>query len=232
MNPQPPASTQPVSVLVVDDDTDQLDSLCLLVGASPRLSLAGSATNTTEALRLLERSQVDVVLADVRMPGPDGISLTRTVTSGRRDHRPRVVVLTAFALDHYLLTALGGGASGFFPKTVPWDQLEAALIKVDRGGVALPAGLSERAVNLALPGQAGLDQLSARELQILTLIGLGHTQEQIAERLVISNNTVRAHLEHVRTKLDAHNRAQLAVAARNAGLNHPPPPPSPDDPRA
>ena len=210
----------PLTVLLVDDDAELLDSLAVLVEASARLTLAGIAASARPALEFCSTRRPAVALVDVRMPGPDGISLTRALCGGDRNRRPRVVVTTAFPLDEYLLAALGAGASGFLPKGAPWAEVEEALVVVDRGGLALPAALSARLVDLVLPGQ-DLGTLSDRELQVLALVGSGLSTSEIAEQLVISEGTVRAHLEHLRAKLGARSRAELAAAAREAGLGYP-----------
>lgn len=210
------------SVLLVDDDTDLLDSLQILVEVSGRLKLAGRATSTVEALGRCAQHRPDVVLADVRMPGADGLSLTRALTGGDRQHRPRVLVTTAFPLDEYLLGALGGGASGFVPKGAPWAEVEAALLDIHRGGIALPGPLGARLVELMLPGRAGLATLTGRELQILALVAAGDTPAAIAAEVCISEGTVRAHLEHLRNKLRVRNRTELTIAARESGLGYAP----------
>jgi DNA-binding NarL/FixJ family response regulator len=207
-----------VSVLLVDDDTDLLDSLEILVEASEHLDLAGRATNTAHAIGHCRRHQPDVVLADIRMPGADGLSLTRTLTGGSRRGRPRVLVTTAFPLDEYLLAALGGGASGFLAKGAPWAEIEQALVTIGQGGIAVPTALSARLVDLMLPGRPTLPALTPRELQILALVGAGDTQDEISAKLTISDSTVRAHLEHLRNKLGVRSRTELTIAAREVGL--------------
>ena len=181
------ANAPKVSVLLVDDDTDLLDSLEILVEASEHLDLAGRATSTAAAIEHCGRHHPDVVLADIRMPGPDGLSLTRTLTGGSRQGRPRVLVTTAFPLDEYLLAALGGGASGFLAKGAPWAEIELALVSVHQGGIALPGALSARLVDLMLPGRASLAALTQRELQILAMVGAGDTQDEISAKLTISD---------------------------------------------
>lgn len=207
--------------------TGLLDSLAVLIAASPRLRLVGSATTSHEAILLTRRLHPDVVLADIRMPGPDGIELTRALTAGDRRGRPRVLVTTAFPLDAYLLAALGGGAAGLLTKDAPWAQLEAALVDVHHDRIALPADLSARLVGLTLPGQAGIDKLTKRELEVLALVGDGQAPSDIAAALNLSPGTIRAHLEHLRYKLDAPDRASLALASRRAGLS---PKPAATDP--
>ncbi len=207
-------------VLVVDDDADLLASLAVLFADSPRLALAGTATCTSDAIRACEQLRPDVVLADVRMPGPDGLSLTRTLTRGNRRGVPKVLVTTGFVLDEYLLGALGAGACGFIPKTAPWAEVEAALLTVHAGGLVLPAELSAHLVELVLPGRAELGDLTPRELEVLTMVSTGRCAGQIAQSLFVSESTVKAHLEHLRTKLGASNRLELALIARSAGLGY------------
>lgn len=207
-----------LSVLLVDDDTELLDSLGVLVNASSQLTLAGCATRTKDAVRLSAQRSPDVVLADIRMPGPDGLTLTRTLTGGHRPSRPAVLVTTAFPLDEYVLAALGGGANGFLPKGAPWSDVESALLAVAAGQIVLPSALISRLVELTLPGRPRLSDLSERELQILALVGAGYDQSAMARQLNLSTGTVRAHLEHLRTKLGAHSRAELTIAAKNSGL--------------
>lgn len=208
------------SVLLVDDDVELLSSLTVLTDRSELLELVGSATDARKARAICASRRPGVVLADVRMAGTDGISLTRTLTGGERLGRPRVLVTTAFPLDEYLLAALGAGASGFLPKGVPWPELERALVTVDQGGIALPEQLSTHLVDLVLPARVDLSGLSSRELDVLALVGSGASLPLIAQALVLSEGTVRAHLEHLRTKLGAHNRVELALLARRAGLGY------------
>lgn len=210
-----------VSVLVVDDDPDLLETIPILLGASGRLRVAGVAADTPRALTLSAAVRPDVVLADIRMPGPDGISLTRALTGGDRSHRPKVLVVTAFALDHYLLAAIGGGASGFLPKGLPWEQIEQAVIDVHHGRTALPPHLALRTLELSLTGHPGLGSLSKRELQVLAQVGTGASPKQIATVLHVSEGTIKVHLEHLRSKLDATTQVQLAIIALRAGLTTP-----------
>lgn len=209
-------------MLLVDDDDELLSSLAVLFGSSERLELGGTATNAREALAFCRAKRPHVVLADVRMPGLNGIALTRFLTEGSRQARPRVLVTTAFAIDEYLLAALGAGASGFVPKSSPWSEFDQALVTVHEGGIALPADLSAHLVELLLPGKPDLSVLSNRELEVLTLVGTGASRSQIAEALVLSEGTVRAHLDHLRIKLGARNRVDLALVARQAGLGFTP----------
>ena len=214
-------SDETISVLVVDDDADLLETIPVLLEASGRLRLAGVAACAATALAMSAEVDPDVVLADVRMPGTDGIGLTRALTGGDRESRPKVIVVTAFALDHYLLAAIGGGASGFLPKGLPWEQIEQAVIDVHHGGTALPPQLARRAVGLSLTGHPGLGSLSDRELEVLAFVGAGLSPKEIAAALHVTEGTTKVHLEHLRSKLDATNQVQLAIIALRAGLTPP-----------
>ncbi len=208
-------------VLFVDDETELLETVSLLAGASERLVLAGTASSGAAALKACTVTALDVVVADVRMPGTDGLGLTRALLRGRADARPRVLVMTAFACDEYLTEALGAGARGFLAKTASWPELEEAVETVHKGGIALPAEFSARLVDLFLPGRVDLSGLSGREVDVLRLVGSGASLREIANHLGMAEGTARGHVEHLRKKLHVANRAELTVAARKAGLGLP-----------
>lgn len=211
-------SSEAPSVLLVDDDLDTLESLAVLTTASPRLRLAACASNGREAIAQSETLHPDVVVTDVRMPGIDGLSVARTILRGRRAGAPRVLVMTAYQKDDYLVGALGAGADGFLLKGTPWPELEQAILRVHAGEVVVPPDLVAGMVRLLLPGSIDLSQLSRRELEVLTLVGGGAASEEIATKLHISEGTVRTHLEHLRRKLRVSTKLELGVVARNAGL--------------
>ncbi|MGC8626778.1 MAG: response regulator [Acidimicrobiales bacterium] len=200
------------------DDAELLATITLLANASERLVLAGTAKSAAAALEMYRKVAPDVVVVvDVRMPGTDGVSLTRALLRGRRDG-PQVLVMTAFACDEYLLEALGAGARGFLAKSASWPETVEAVLTVCRGGIALPAQFSARLVELLLPGRIDLSGLSEREMDVLRLIGAGASLEEIAESLNMAEGTARGHVEHLRKKLCLSNRVELALAARTAGL--------------
>ncbi len=205
-------------VLFVDDDPELLGTLALLSDTSECVDLAGTASSAVSAMEVLRPVRADVIVADVRMPGTDGLSLTRSLLRGRPNDGPRVLVMTAFACDEYLLEALGAGARGFLPKTAPWPQLEQAILTVYGGGLALPAEFSDRLVQLLLPGRVDLSGLSAREMDVFRLVGAGASLDTIAGALNMAEGTARGHIEHLRKKLCVGSRAELALAARMAGL--------------
>lgn len=209
-----------ISLMVVDDDPIMVRAVSALVDASAVVALAGTATGADEAVALCMDRRPDVVLADVRMPGRDGISLAAQLTGGNRSARPRVLVTTAFAADDYLVRALGSGASGFIAKSAPWPEVERSVQVVHDGGIALPGDLTARLVAVLLPGTAHGGQLTRREEHVLQLVGAGRSPRQIAGDLVVSEATVRTHLDHLRAKLGVRTRVELALAARAAGLGY------------
>lgn len=142
----------PVRVLVADDDPDTAASLCGLIGSSPGLEVAGLASDGAQAVELGLACPPDVVLMDVRMPVLDGIAATARLVGGSRDSGPRVLVLTTFAIDAYLLDTLAAGASGFLPKTATWEEVEDGIHAVARGEAVLPPGLLRRLIDPDLLG--------------------------------------------------------------------------------
>lgn len=211
-------SSQLPSVLLVDDDLDTLESLAVLTVASKQLLLAGCASSGRQAVERCAELKPDVVLTDVRMPGVDGLSMTRSILRGRRGGSPDVLVMTAYRQDNYLLGALGAGANGFLLKGAPWQEVERAILRIHDGELVVPADLLKRMARFLLPGSIDLSGLSPRELEVLRLVGNGASADDIAAELYISAGTVRAHLEHLRRKLHVGTRLELGLVARQAGL--------------
>lgn len=209
-----------ISVSVVDRDPALVRSVVALVNASPALALAGTAHTADEALSVCRDERPDVVLVDVNLPGRDGISLTSVLTGGDRWGRPRVLVTVAVAVDDHLVRALGSGASGFVSRRAPWPIVEHAIHVVHEGGIALPGDLTARIIDVLLPGTAHSGNLTEREADVLHLVGAGRSPRQIAGELVMSESTVRSHLDHLRSKLGVRTRVELALAARAAGLGY------------
>ena len=209
-----------IAVVVVDDDSDAAEALGDLCASSDGLRFSGWAANTADGLALIEQTRPDIVLADIRMPGPDGITLTRSLAGAGRDRRPRVIVVTAFALDEYLLAALAAGASAFLPKSTPWPEIAATIRAVNQGAAVVPPMLTRRLLDLVMAPVDNTVALTERETQILTMVGAGQTNEQIAGRCYVSIGTVRTHIEHLRAKLGATSRVELALAARRYGLGY------------
>jgi DNA-binding NarL/FixJ family response regulator len=185
----------------------------------------GEAETGNAALEVVHAARPDVVLMDIRMPGLDGLGATRSITADPRLADVRVLILTTFALDEYVFEALRAGASGFLLKDAdPEDLLRA--VRVVAGGEALLSPTVTRrliAEFVARPARLGaspasLEELTKREREVLSLVAMGLSNDEIAEGLVISPATVRTHINRVMMKLGARNRAQLVVIAYEAGL--------------
>ncbi|WP_405862388.1 response regulator [Streptomyces sp. NBC_00090] len=196
---------------------------------SPDLAVVGEAGTGTDAVRLSRELRPDVVVMDVRMPGMDGIEATRLVTAG--PDAPRVLVLTTFDDDEYVYGALRSGASGFLVKDMALDDILAAIRVVAAGDALIAPGVTRRLIEEFAarpePGRAPahppapatpLTGVTAREREVLTLVGRGLSNGEIAERLHISAATSKAHVARLLSKLDARDRVQLVVLAYEAGL--------------
>jgi len=218
-----------IRVAVADDQALVRLGLRVLLESEDDLDLVGEAADGRQALALVRETRPDVVLMDVRMPVMDGLEALRAVAADPALAGTRVVVLTTFELDEYVFEALRAGASGFLIKdSEPADILRA--IRVAAGGEALlsPAVtrrvIAEFAGRPAPPAARGpsLDPLTDREREVVGLVAEGLSNDEIAERLVVSPATIRTHVGRAMSKLDARDRAQLVVMAFQTGLAAPP----------
>ncbi|MEU4424515.1 response regulator transcription factor [Actinoplanes sp. NPDC024001] len=214
-----------VRVLLADDEALVRAGLRLLVDNEPDLTVVGEAADGAEAVVLAERTDPDVILMDIRMPGIDGIEAARRIIAARPGCR--IVVLTTFREDRYLHEALRSGVSGFLLKVSPPQQmLDAIRIVADGGGLIDPsvtlrviesfAGLSARTSRAA-----DLGRLSPRELDVLTLVARGLSNAEIAARLFIGEATVKTHVANFLAKLDLRDRVQAVAFAYESGLIRP-----------
>ncbi len=219
--------TDPIRVLVVDDQALVRGSFRVLLETTPGMTVVGEAGNGIEAIALSEAEHPDVVLMDIRMPEMDGIEATRRIC-GSAGGSTRVLILTTFDLDAYVFDALRAGASGFLLKdALPVDLL--AAIRVVAAGEALLAPritrrLIEQFARQPRPFRmrdVTLADLTEREVEVLGLVAGGMSNAEIAERLVISRATVKTHIGHLLAKLEARDRAQLVIAAYEGGLVRP-----------
>ncbi|WP_375399167.1 response regulator [uncultured Amnibacterium sp.] len=215
------------SVLIVDDQALIRTAVRDLIQHEPGLTVAGEASDGSVAVAEARRLQPDVVLMDIRMPVLDGIGATRAICADDDLAATKVLILTTFEEDDYIVEALRAGASGFVGKGTEPADLMRAIHLVDRGEALLSATATRSLIRRSLTGarpptsgsaQAQLAQLTERETEILELVGRGLSNQQIAERLVISPATAKTHVNRTMTKLFAHDRAQLVIIAYESGL--------------
>jgi DNA-binding NarL/FixJ family response regulator len=207
-------------VLLADDQSLVRTGFRMILKAEPGIEVVGEAADGGEAVTLAHELRPDVVLMDIRMPGIDGIEATRRLAGG---DGPAVLALTTFDLDAYVYEALRAGASGFLLKDAPEDQLIAGIrIVADGGSLFAPAitrKLIERFAETGRPAAPpALDDLTARESEILELVARGLSNAEIAEQLVVSQHTVKTHVAHVLGKLGLRDRVQAVVLAYETGL--------------
>ncbi|MBC7633121.1 response regulator transcription factor [Aeromicrobium sp.] len=214
-----------VRVLLADDDALVRAGLALMLGGSDAITVVGEAANGQQALDAVKAGGIDVVLMDIRMPVMDGIEATSLVRS--LDGAPKVIVLTTFDADEYVVRALAAGATGFLLKDTPPSDIVAAVGKVAAGEPMLSPTITVqliRQVTDAAPDHragealARLSCLTEREKGVAVAIGRGSSNAEIATALHLSVATVKAHISHIFTKLDATNRVQVAITMHQAGL--------------
>ena len=223
--------TGPVRVLLADDQALVRAGFRVLVESAADLTVVGEASSGREVLALARATRPDVILMDVRMPDGDGLAATREITADPALAGARILILTTFEVDEYVFEALRAGASGFLGKGVEPDALLDAVRLVARGEALLsPAatrGLIARFLAqpdpvAPLPGPSGVpDRLAAltdREREVLALVAGGLSNDEIAERLVVSPLTAKTHVNRAMAKLAARDRAQLVVIAYQCGL--------------
>ncbi|HEX5250166.1 MAG TPA: response regulator transcription factor [Gaiellales bacterium] len=220
-----------IDLLLVDDQALVRTGLRLILNAEPDLRVAGEAEDGEEAVIEAERLRPDVVLMDVRMPKVDGIAATRAILASAPEIR--VLMLTTFDLDEYVVDAFRAGASGFLLKTAPTGQIVAAVRTVrDSDALVAPAStrrLIEQQVRPA-PEPPELAALTARERDVLRLLGRGLTNAEIADTFVIEPSTVKSHVARVLAKLGLRDRVQAVIFAYDHGIVRPGDQPSPGSP--
>jgi DNA-binding NarL/FixJ family response regulator len=214
-----------ISVLVADDQELVRLGLRALIASEDDLNLAGEAADGLAAVAQARRLRPDVVLMDIRMPGIDGLEATRRIIADPELAGVRIIVLTTFALDEYVFDALRHGASGFLLKDTSPAGLVQAIRLIAAGGALLSPDVTRSVIREFVTGSRRpltphpqLDTLTAREREIVALVGEGLTNGEMAERLVISPATARTHVSRAMVKLNARDRAQLVVFAFQSGL--------------
>ncbi len=229
-----------IRVVIADDQALIRAAFRVLVDGADDLVVVAEASDGEQAVALARSERADVVLMDIRMPGVDGLEATRRIASDEDLAGVRVLVLTTFELDEYVFLALRAGASGFLSKGVDPDDLLDAIRLVAAGEALLSPAATRSLITsfLAQPSRVStagaslqLERLTDREREIVALVAEGLTNDDIAQRLVISPMTVKTHVNRSMTKLDLRDRAQLVVAAYQSGLVRIGPEESPGGPR-
>ncbi|CAL9281485.1 MULTISPECIES: response regulator transcription factor [unclassified Streptomyces] len=216
-----------IRVLLADDQALVRAGFRALLDAQPDIEVAGEAADGEEAVARLRELRPDVALMDIRMPRLDGLAATRRVTGDPRLAAVRVVMLTTFELDEYVFEAIRSGASGFLVKDTEPDELLRAVRAVVAGDALLSPGVTRRLIaefaarSKAPAAAVGLEELTEREREVMALVGLGLSNEEIARRLVVSPLTAKTHVSRTMVKLGARDRAQLVVLAYESGLVRP-----------
>jgi len=214
-----------IRVAVADDQAIIRSGLRVQISLAPDLEVVGEASNGEQAVAVARQQRPDVLLMDVRMPVLDGIDATRRIAGEEATRAVRVIVLTTFDLDDYVYRALRAGASGFLLKDTSPEQLLAAIRVVADGGALLDPQVTRRLIaefaarpTPTTPTRRIAELLTAREIEVLGLVGHGLTNTEIAERLVISIFTAKTHVSRILTKLGLRDRSQLVIAAYEYGL--------------
>ena len=212
-----------IQVAVADDDPLARSALATVLGAAEDLDVVATAADGAEAVELADRLRPDVVVMDIRMPVLDGIDATRHVSSLRLPP-VRVLVLTTFGDEDYVLSALRAGASGFLLKNAPAEQLVEAVRTVAAGDALLAPSVTRLVVERyvaragAGAGRRVVDRLTPREIEVMTWMARGLSNGEIATRLVLAETTVKTHVARVLAKLGVRDRAQVVIAAYESGL--------------
>ena len=214
-----------IRLLLADDQPLVRTGFRMILEETDDIDIVGEARDGTEAVRLAGELDPDVILMDVRMPGVDGIEATRRIVAANT--AARVLILTTFDLDEYAFSALRAGASGFVLKDVPLDELARAIRSVASGDAVVSPRITRRLLDVyatRLPDLSGdasdpaLALLTPREQEVLLAVATGLSNTEIAEKLVVSEATVKTHVGSILAKLDLRNRVQAVIFAYDVGL--------------
>ncbi|WP_265521790.1 response regulator [Oerskovia flava] len=234
MSEHTPPAADPIRVALVDDQQLVRAGFRMVIDSQPDLTVAVEAGDGLQAVRVLADHAVDVVLMDVRMPHLDGLQATARLTAAAADggYAPRVIVLTTFDLDEYVLEAIRAGASGFLLKDAPPEEMLAAIRTVHRGDAVIAPSSTRRLLEhlvVALPAEQAADSpahdsvagLTDREREVLVLMARGRSNTEIGTELFVAEATVKTHVGRILAKLGARDRVQAVVTAYETGLVRP-----------
>jgi DNA-binding NarL/FixJ family response regulator len=213
-------------VLLVDDQPLLRTGFQMILSAESDLQVVGEASNGETAIEMARKVKPDVVLMDIRMPGMDGIQATRALAGPGVEDPVKVLMLTTFGLDEYVVESLRAGASGFLLKDAPPEDLVEAIRVVAAGEALLAPSITRRLLDRVaskLPPAhdnviPALQELTERELEVLKLVARGLSNAEIAEKLVLSETTVKTHVSRVLAKLDLRDRVQAVILSYETGL--------------
>jgi DNA-binding NarL/FixJ family response regulator len=214
-----------VRVLIADDEALVRSGIRLVLDAAADIEIVAEAPDGVEATRLARETRPDVALVDIRMPRVDGIEAVRRIVADPTLAATRAVVLTTFADDEYIVAAVRAGSCGFLLKSMPPEELIAAVRAVARGETTVAPRLIERLLSeysaRRPPPDSRLRSLTPRETDVLRLIARGHSNAEIARELFLGEGTVKTHVAALLRKLELRDRVQAAVAAYELGLVRP-----------
>ena len=217
-----------IRLLLADDQPLMRTGFRMILEETDDIDIVGEAADGTAAVRLAGELKPDVTLMDVRMPGVDGLEATRQIVA--RDAAARILILTTFDLDEYAFAALRAGASGFVLKDVPLDELARAIRSVASGDAVVSPRITRRLLDVYAtrlpdlpraasgPAHPALGQLTPREQEVLLELATGLSNTEIAQKLVVSEATVKTHVGSILAKLGLRNRVQAVIFAYDAGL--------------
>jgi DNA-binding NarL/FixJ family response regulator len=220
-----------IRVVIADDQTLVRSGLALILATHPDIDVVGEAENGAGAVEVARKVQPDIVLMDIRMPGVDGLSATRIIAADPLLAATKVVMLTTYDLDEYLFEALQAGAAGFLLKGASPEDLVRGIRHVAAGEGLLAPSATRRLITeffnshrTSSPDNAARDRvetLTPREHEVLALMARGFSNAEIAEELIVGDNTVKTHVGHVLGKLAARDRVQAVILAYQAGVTVP-----------
>jgi len=217
-----------ISVVVADDQTLVRSGLAMILESQPDLKVVGLAADGNAAIEVVRAERPDVVLMDIRMPGVDGLAATRILVADHTLAATRIVILTTYDLDEYLFGALQAGAAGFLLKGAAPEELIRAVREVAAGGCLLAPSATRRLIAEFVDRRRSggsdpetrqrIESLTPREREVLGLMSRGLSNSEIAENLIVGDNTVKTHVGHILDKLAARDRVQAVIIAYQTGI--------------